>query len=145
MSSTSQVQLSRIDRIQRSLAALRSDPTEFYIRIAAGLREWPERGKTVRPYEVDPEWETKLHDYFALPQCALAPEFRTLWDDVLGDMIRKGIKTGPMSYVDWNDGDPGMVRAVYCLVRHLNANKVVETGVAHGVTSRFVLEALARN
>lgn len=31
------------------------------------------------------------------------------------------------------------------LVRHLKPNKVVETGVAHGLTSRFILEALERN
>ena len=55
------------------------------------------------------------------------------------------MKTGPMSYSVWNDGDPGVTRAIWCLIRHLAASKVVETGVAHGVTSRFVLEALQRN
>src|SRR5258708_39384870 len=32
-----------------------------------------------------------------------------------------------------------------CLTNHLGAKKIVETGVAHGVTSRFILEALERN
>jgi predicted O-methyltransferase YrrM len=50
-----------------------------------------------------------------------------------------------MSYLVHNDGDLGLARAVWCLTRHLRATRVVETGVAHGVTSRFVLEALARN
>jgi len=31
------------------------------------------------------------------------------------------------------------------LTRHLRPRNVVETGVAHGVTSRFILEALERN
>jgi hypothetical protein len=56
-----------------------------------------------------------------------------------------GIRAGPQSFQSWNDGDAGLVRAIWCLTRHLRPNKVVETGVAHGVTSRFILEALARN
>ncbi len=60
-------------------------------------------------------------------------------------MASRGVKTGPMSYSGWNDGDPGLTRAIWCLIHHLAARQVVETGVAHGVTSRFVLEALQRN
>ncbi len=38
-----------------------------------------------------------------------------------------------------------MVRAIWCLARHLRPIRVVETGVARGLTSRFILEALLRN
>jgi predicted O-methyltransferase YrrM len=38
-----------------------------------------------------------------------------------------------------------MIRAVWCLLRHLKPEKVIETGVARGFTSRFILEALERN
>ena len=37
------------------------------------------------------------------------------------------------------------MRAIWCLVRHLAPTVVLETGVAHGVTSRFILEALEKN
>ena len=37
------------------------------------------------------------------------------------------------------------MRAIWCLTRHLRPKKVVETGVAHGVTSRFILEVLKRS
>ncbi len=57
----------------------------------------------------------------------------------------RGLKVGPRSFYDWNDGDAGFVRAIWCLVRHLRPDIVVETGVAHGVTSRLILEALALN
>ncbi len=57
----------------------------------------------------------------------------------------KGIRAGPESFQWWNDGDAGLVRAIWCLMRHLRPKNVVETGVAHGVTSRFILEALKRN
>lgn len=50
-----------------------------------------------------------------------------------------------MSFGPYNDGDAGLVRAVWSLIRHLRAEWVVETGVAHGFTSRFILQALASN
>ena len=53
--------------------------------------------------------------------------------------------TGPESFKGWNDGDAGLVRAIWCLTRHLRPSNVVETGVAHGLTSRFILEALDKN
>jgi cephalosporin hydroxylase len=55
------------------------------------------------------------------------------------------VKVGPFSFHSWNDGDAGFVRAIWSLVRQIRPNIVVETGVAHGMTSRFILEALDRN
>jgi len=54
----------------------------------------------------------------------------------------RGIRPGPESYNFWNDGDPAFLLAIWCLMRRLGATKIVETGVAHGVTSRILLEAL---
>ncbi len=62
-----------------------------------------------------------------------------------GLRVSTGIRPGPESFGSWNDGDAGLVRAIWCLIRHLKPARVIETGVAHGVTSRFILEALARN
>lgn len=137
---------SPVERARRSLAALAADPVEFYTRVASELREWPERRRPIRPYRVDPDWDARLHDHLGAPSpCKVAAEASVVWNDVLARMARCGIDAGPMSYLGWNDGDFGLARAAWCLVRHLNATRVVETGVAHGVTSRFVLEALARN
>jgi hypothetical protein len=52
---------------------------------------------------------------------------------------------GRGAYGGWDDGDQGLARAVWCLTRHLHAASVVETGVARGITSRVILEALERN
>jgi hypothetical protein len=54
----------------------------------------------------------------------------------------QGMAVGPFSFYEWNDGDAGLVWAIWCLIRHLRPVNVVETEVAHGVTSRFILEAL---
>ncbi len=75
----------------------------------------------------------------------MSKEFWILWTKVVNELDAKGIQAGPSSFKGWNDGDAGFVRAIWCLVRCLEPTSVVETGVAHGVTSRFLLEALHKN
>jgi predicted O-methyltransferase YrrM len=52
---------------------------------------------------------------------------------------------GRRNYGGDDDADVGLGRALWCAVRHLRPQHVVETGVAHGVSSRCILEALERN
>jgi predicted O-methyltransferase YrrM len=68
--------------------------------------------------------------------------FWPLWSTVVATLRAQGMAVGPFSFYEWNDGDAGFVRAIWCLIRHLRPANVVETGVAHGMTSRFILEAL---
>ena len=87
-----------------------------------------------------------MHKLLGLPQpCPIGSEFWVLWQEVTAELRAKGVRVGPESFKGSNDGDAGFVRAIWCLTRHLQPNKVVETGVAHGVSSRFILEALERN
>src|ERR1700722_5287922 len=127
-------------------ADLVADPIETWTRIRdeyVGAREL--RG-THCSYESDSNWERWLHERLGVPwPCPFTAEFHTLWAEVIAELESKGIKPGPESFVAWNDGDAGFVRAIWCLTRHLRPKNVVETGVAHGVTSRFILEALERN
>jgi len=135
---------SRTNWLQRVFAAFVYQPVGFGVMLASKLRNI--RRRPVKPYLCDPHWEADLHTHLGQPRpCAAVQAFRPLWEQVLAEMTSRGVKTGPMSYSVWNDGDPGVTRAIWCLIRHLAASKVVETGVAHGVTSRFVLEALQRN
>jgi len=97
-------------------------------------------------YDVDADWEVHLHEHLGLAwPCAYCAEFRTLWPQVLEPLQARGVEVGPESFKGWNDGDPGLVRAIWCLIRRQRPRHVVETGVARGFTSRFILEALARN
>jgi predicted O-methyltransferase YrrM len=89
-------------------------------------------------------WETGLRDRLGLGDDS-AGEFWQLWDEVVGSLRSRGIKVGPFSFHEWNDGDAGFVRAIWRVVRHSRPTTVIETGVAHGITSRFILEALDRN
>jgi hypothetical protein len=97
-------------------------------------------------YDADPQWEEHLHERLGCAwPCAEAKEFDAVWSDVLGSLERQGLAVGRGTYGGWDDGDRGLARVVWCLARHLPAKSVVETGVARGITSRVILEALARN
>jgi hypothetical protein len=74
----------------------------------------------------------------------LTVEFTNVWAQVVSELEAKGIRAGPKSLRSWNDSDAGLARAIWCLTNHLKPKVVVETRVAHGVTSRFILEALAK-
>jgi len=99
---------------------------------------WNAPGKTRPEYRINADWRDRL---------GVANDDRRqteqLWPVVLNNLQDQGIRPGPESYLWWNDGDPAFIEAIWCLVRRLQATKVVETGVAHGLTSRFLLEALS--
>jgi hypothetical protein len=87
-----------------------------------------------------------MHELLGVPwPCQTSSEFPALWSEVVEELEAKGIRVGPETFQGWNDGDAGLVRAIWCLIRHLRPRNVVETGVLHGVTSRFILEAFERN
>jgi hypothetical protein len=135
-----------LERARRACAAVAANPVEFCTRLFSELSELPERGRPVRPYALDRTWESQLQARLGRSAPAdAAAQIAPIWSDILARMSGAGVAAGPMSFLGWNDGDLGLVRAVWLLARGLNATRVVETGVAHGVTSRFVLEALARN
>jgi hypothetical protein len=129
-----------------ALIELVSDPVEAWTRVQDGYVAQRERRGAQCRYESDPNWERSLHaNLDAQWPCQATSEFQSLWAKVLAELEAKGIRPGPESFGSWNDGDTGLVRAIWCLVRHLQPKNVIETGVAHGVTSRFILEALERN
>jgi Methyltransferase domain len=98
-------------------------------------------------YDADPDWEQHLHEHLGQPwPCAAEiSEFETLWSEITRSLELQGLSVGRGTYGGWDDGDRGLARVVWCLTRHLRAASVVETGVARGITSRVILEALERN
>jgi hypothetical protein len=129
-----------------TLAAVAADPIESWVRFREQYAAHRADPTPTNLYTPDKDWEARLHYLIGLPPSAESVrEFWALWLVVVGEMRAKGIQPGPASFKGWNDGDAGFVRAIWCLVRHLRPTNVVETGVAHGITSRFILEALERN
>ncbi len=97
-------------------------------------------------HDADAQWEQHLHEQMGLPwPCEDARQFDTLWSEIMSSLEQQGLAVGRGTYGGWDDGDRGLARVVWCLTRHLPAATVVETGVARGITSRVILEALERN
>jgi len=129
-----------------TFAAIAADPIESWIRFREQYAAHREGDTPPDLYRPDKDWEARLYSLINLSsQGDLVSEFWVLWAAVMREMQGRGIRPGPASFKGWNDGDAGFVRAIWCLVRHLKPRNVVETGVAHGVTSRFILEALEKN
>jgi hypothetical protein len=125
---------------------LAADPLDVWTRIQDVYVAEREQRRPQCPYQSDDNWEERLHQHLGIAwPCQKTSEFRDLWPEIVRELQAKGIQPGPQSFGSWNDGDAGLVRAIWCLIRHLKPTKVVETGVAHGVTSRFILEAMERN
>jgi predicted O-methyltransferase YrrM len=130
----------------RALRVLGGDPRETWNRIYEDYAYTAERRRSPPAYQAQADWEAQLHAALGVPfPCGGPAESAPLWPAIAATLRARGIEIGPESYLYWNDGDPALIRAIWCLIRHLKPLRVVETGVAHGVSSRFILEALALN
>jgi hypothetical protein len=92
------------------------------------------------------DWRAPLHAALGVPSpCPSAASFDDLWDDMIADLTASGLRVGLASYGGWNDGDRAFAEAIWCIVAHIRPERVVETGVAHGLTSGIILQGLERN
>ncbi len=97
-------------------------------------------------YEADPDWEARLHRWLGAPwPCPERMKLDVLWRDIASELQAQGLRFGRQTYGEYSDAEISLARAVWCTVLHQHPSVVVETGVARGVTSRIVLEALNRN
>jgi predicted O-methyltransferase YrrM len=123
-------------------AAVARDPIESFYRVRTRLVAWKSGGEPFHAYTLDKEWRQHLG---AILGATGGPEFSELWSEVRRSPELEGLRIGPQTFGIWNDGDPALLEASWRLTRHLRPLNVVETGVARGLTSRIVLEALHRN
>lgn len=132
----------------RVVSQVVSDPREawaaFHDRFLADQEPpIPSPGDT---YPAQGDWEERMHHRLGCAwPCPDTSEFWRVSTQATTELRAKGIEVGPESLKINNDGDNGLVRALWCLVRHLRPRTVIETGVGHGMTSRLILEALERN
>ncbi|HEU4425689.1 MAG TPA: class I SAM-dependent methyltransferase [Pilimelia sp.] len=119
---------------------------EAAVELSEALVQKWERTRPPCRYTVDADWESRMHDMVGAPwPCPEAPVFAAVFDEVVSVLRERGITVGPDSFVGWSDADPATSRAVWCLTRHLRPSTAVETGVARGLTTRIILEAMERN
>jgi hypothetical protein len=97
-------------------------------------------------YAVVEHWAPVLHSAISAPwPCPESDRFDKVWDATVAGLTSGGLRVGLATYRGWNDGDRAQSQAIWCLVAHLRPATVIETGVAHGLTSRVILEGLHRN
>jgi len=89
--------------------------------------------------EATPHWDTRLHELVGAPDCS-CPDFDEAWAQTVSALERSPHPPGK-GY----DAGVTLARASFIVARHLKPDRVVETGVARGVTSRIILDALHRN
>ena len=130
----------------RAGRAVLADPYAGCERVLDRLSERRERHRAPFAYAVTDAWHEHLHAALGMRwPCAAEPEIDAVWRATHDDMTAGGLVAGRGTFGGWDDGGRALVAATYCLVRHLRPERVVDTGVAHGVTTRFTLEALERN
>ncbi|WP_345262765.1 class I SAM-dependent methyltransferase [Nocardioides nanhaiensis] len=119
-----------------------SNPQEFADRVQGRIERRRHRSETAPPLFSDPQgWGDALHRLLGEPeQCRNCDRFSEIWADIEADLPPDSPALG-----EGFDAGVGLAQAAYVTVRHLKPARVVETGVARGVTTRFVLEAMAEN
>jgi hypothetical protein len=137
---------SALGRAASLLRVLRRDPAEFAERvgaIVAGRMEPLRHSKPDYPATAWPEFVASLPSDVAGPFAAALAE-----DNLAGAeaAVAAAADRPPTPGIDpRHDGDLLLARCCYAVVRTLQPDTVVETGVARGVTSAFILSALAAN
>ena len=134
--------LDRLVWCGRAARLVLEDPVECLDRALLRLAR-RHRAQPLAALEPADAWEARLHALVAAawpcPECA---GFDELYAETIAQLGAQGLPVGRGAFGGWDDADPAFARAVWCLAVHLRPTKVVETGVARGVTTRIVLEAL---
>jgi hypothetical protein len=93
--------------------------------------------------ELDRAWLEHLHGLLGAPwPCPAQSRLRELLADIDTRLTEHGLGTGRRTYGWYSDAEISLCSAVWCVAVHTRPEVVIETGVAHGVTSRVILEAL---
>jgi hypothetical protein len=94
---------------------------------------------------MDRAWFEHLHELLGAPwPCPDSAVIDQLLAEIGELMKARGLGTGRHTYGWYSDADVSLCSAVWCTTVHRRPEIVIETGVAHGVTSRVILEAMRR-
>lgn len=128
----------RFARIFRTFAA---DPTGVIRALPGEIKQ--RHGGHLRQDSVEEAWNQQLHGLLRADwPCDEGHLLDDLLTEVGATLAARGIGFGRSTYGYYSDGDGSLCRAAWCAALHTKPEVVIETGVAHGVTSRIVIEAL---
>jgi predicted O-methyltransferase YrrM len=137
--------LRRIQYARRASLAIAAQPYEGVERILERVAELRDARRDPWPYSATEAYEERLHAMLGAPWPCEDDGFEEVWRAALGDLATRGLRVGRGAFGGWDDGDARLGRFARCAARHLRPRRIVETGVARGLTTRVLLEALQRN
>lgn len=145
MSLRTQTQESRAQQVARLLRRFAADPVAVGRALPGEF--WQRHGSVkYSPAQLDDRWFEHLHGLLgAAWPCPVADRLDALMADIAGLLTGRGLGTGRGTYGWYSDAEVFLCRAMWCAAVHTRPGVVIETGVAHGVSSRVVLEALRLN
>ncbi len=135
----------RAQSLAHALAALIANPLVAGRALPGEIRQ-RQGNAQYTDSDVDAVWYERLHALLGAPWPCLAQE--GLAAELAGIEARlalRGLRPGRGTYGYYSDADAALCGAIWCTVIHTRPSAVIETGVAHGVSSQMVLAALARN
>jgi hypothetical protein len=138
-------------RLRKGLRLLRTfavDPVVVGRALPGEMRQWYQwHRRDRRPeFQADEAWDEHLHNLLSAAwPCPQGQRFDELMAEIGALLSARGWGFGRDTYAWYADADSSLCRAAWCAALHTRPDVVVETGVAHGVTSRVVLEALRQN
>jgi hypothetical protein len=138
----------RLQKVFRLARTFATDPIMVGRALPGEIRQWSQwhRHGQLPGFTVDETWDEHLHKLLGAPwPCAKDHRLDDVIRDVGSVLEAKGWGFGRDTYGWYADADRLFCRALWCVARHTRPEVVIETGVAHGVTSRVVLEALRCN
>lgn len=137
-----------MQKIVRLALAFASDPIVVSRALPGEFRQRSQvkrRGKNPE-FEVDNAWDAHLHKILGASwPCRKAQRLDALMADIGALLAARGWGFGHDTYAWYADADRALCHAAWCVALHTRPEVVIETGVAHGVTSRILLEALGQN
>jgi predicted O-methyltransferase YrrM len=138
--------VNRLGYVARAAKAVATQPYEGIERTLERLAEWRDRRRPPWRYETTSACEEAVHAMVGVPwPCEERPEFEKVWRATLEDLGARGSRIGRGQFGGWDDGDARLASLAWCLTRHGRPERIIETGVARGITTRVLLEALERN
>jgi hypothetical protein len=135
----------RAQSIVHALTALVANPLVAGRALPGEIRQ---RHGTARyaAADVDAAWYERLHVLLGAPwPCPVQEGIEAELAGIRARLALRGIRPGRSTYGYYSDADAALCGAIWCTVVHTRPRAVIETGVAHGVSSQMVLAALARN
>jgi glycosyltransferase involved in cell wall biosynthesis len=140
---------SRAQKIARLLRTFAANPVVVSRALPGEFRQWyrwsHERGRYPE-LQADEDWGERLHSLLgAAWPCPQRERLDGIMADIGTLLEARGLRMGRGTYAYYSDAESSLCRAAWCAALHTRPEVVIETGVAHGVTSRVVLEALRHN